>query len=100
MRDPETNLLLKKFIGLGEVKGKLFERVKTSKYVYMYRVGPKGPDAYYETFIRIIHSMYGTDTYPSSKQFGKTAFTSLDEEGALKIFKQLHKKEKKRVESG
>ena len=96
MRDPITKLLLEKFIGIGEVKGKLFERVKTSKYVHMYKVGSDGPGPYYEIFIKKTHTVYGTEIYPSSKQFGKTAFTTYNEEEALLLFKKLHNQEKQR----
>ncbi len=94
----QIRLLPKKFEGVGEVRGKLFERVKAFKYVYMYRIGFHGePGTYYEIFARKVHRQYLTESYPSSKQFGITAFTSLDEKKALKIFKQLQKKEVKKA---
>lgn len=88
----------KEFIGRGEVKGLSFERVKESDYVYLYKVGNTDPKkAYYEVFIRKINKLYNTETYPSSKRFGKSAFTYLKEEQAIIKFNLLHKREKKRL---
>lgn len=88
----KTKLLKKNIVGIGEVRGKLFERVKASKYVYMYRIGPdKGPGTYYEIFTRKVNKRFNTETYPSSKQFGISAFTTETEEKAIEIFKRLHK---------
>lgn len=93
-----TKLLPDEFIGRGEVNGFKFKKVKETKNVLMYQVGPddSGPSFYYEVFRRSINSLYNTETYPSSKRFGKDAFCLMTKKDALNKFKQLQQKEKKK----
>ncbi len=84
----ETRLLEAKFTGKGEVKGYKFNRIKENDTVYLYEVDGR----YYEVFKRTVNKLYNTETYPSSKQFGRIGWTYQTKEAALKKFKKLTKK--------
>jgi len=95
MQESKVKLLQKEFIGRGEVKGISFKRIKKSKYIYLYQV----EDTYYEVFVRKVNKLYNTETYPSSRRFGKSAFTYVKKEEAIIKFNLLQKKEEKRAKA-
>jgi len=88
MQNDKPRLLEAEFTGIGEVKGYKFKRIKSNKLVYLYQVDGR----HYEVFRRLVNSYYNTETYPSSKQFGRAAWTYATEEAALKKFKEVTKK--------
>jgi len=87
----KIKLLKAKFIGIGEVRGFSFKRVKSNKFVYLYQID----DTYFEVFKRVINTRYNNESYPSANQFGITAFTVDTEDKALLLFKKLTKEYKK-----
>lgn len=85
----KPRLLPKDFLGKGEVSGYKFRQIKRGRYVYIYEV-----DNHYEVFKRIINRQYNCESYPSSKQFGKTAFVVKSLSEAAKKYSELTKKYK------
>lgn len=85
----EIKKLEKSFIGRGEVRGFEFKRLFESPKAYLYEVNNSSGGLYYEVFKKRINSRYATETYPSAKQFGKTAWTTKDLNKAKSIFNNL-----------
>ena len=96
MESKGIKYLEKEFKGSGEVQGYHFKRVKQTGLVAMYEVW-YDRIFHYEVFKRRINNQYDIETYPSAKQFGKTAFTTFDKEYAEKLFKKLQEKEEARI---
>lgn len=92
----KTKYLEKEFPGKGEVKGYYFKLNKQSHLVSLYEVR-WDCTIRYEIFIRRVNKRFNTETYPSSKQFGKTAFTTNSIEKAEEYFNILQKREEARL---
>jgi len=69
------------FIGRGEVKGFKLTQIKVTDWGFIYEV-VDGGRTYYEVFLKRINTRYGNVSYPSSKQFSKTAWWTRTLEGA------------------
>ena len=69
----EIKPLDKAFIGRGEVRGFKFTQIKVTDWGFIYEVN-NGGHIYYEVFLKRINSQYMNVSYPTSKQFGKTAW--------------------------
>ena len=82
--------LEKYFIGKGEVRGFLFRQVFESLNAYLYAIMHSDGSMYYEAFKKRINTLYNTESYPSSKQFGISAWTFTDYNKALNKFNQLN----------
>jgi len=96
MESKEIKYLEKEFMGSGEVSGYHFKRVKQTGLVVMYEVR-YDCTIHYEVFKRRINNQFSIETYPSAKQFGKTAFTSFSKEYAEELFKRLQEEEEVRI---
>lgn len=88
--------LEKEFIGKGETKGFKFNQLLKGKRAYIYSVNINGK-IHYETFKRVIHKQFNNVSYPSSKQFGYTAFTYPTYELALEKFNKIEYKNNRKT---
>lgn len=74
----QVKLLEKDFIGRGEVKGFHFKQVYMHDKFYIYKVTDENR-SYYELIKRTVNRDYITrlpvESYPTSKSFGKKAWT-------------------------
>ena len=74
----QLKLLQKEFIGRGEVKGFHFKQVYKHDKFYIYKVTDENR-SYYELIKRTVNKDYITrspvESYPTSKSFGKKAWT-------------------------
>ena len=61
------------FTGRGEVKGYIFNQIKKNELGYIYEV--KGHNIHYEVFKKKINTLYDCVSYPTSKAFGKWAWS-------------------------
>jgi hypothetical protein len=77
------------FDGRGEVKNFHFTQLKRSDKAYLYKVEVPDADPHYEVFLRKENSRYGCIVYPSSKGFGRYAWTYRDYGGAVEKFNSL-----------
>jgi hypothetical protein len=75
------------FVGIGEVKGHIFNQVLKSDFAYIYEVNT-GTKKYYEVFKKSIN--FDRISYPSSKAFGKYAWTCGTLEIAKEYFNELN----------
>jgi hypothetical protein len=101
----KTQKLPKGFIGIAEVKGSKFERVKETQYAYMYMVD----DSHYEVFekkttpicLDFEHRIYSDvevkEVYPKAKDFGIWAWTKNDYESACNLLDSLKKEDKIKI---
>jgi len=96
MESKEIKYLERDFMGSGEVDGYHFLRVKQTGLVAMYEVRHDCV-LHYEVFRRRINNQFSVETYPSAKQFGKTAFTTFSKEYAEELFKKLQEEEEVRI---
>lgn len=76
------------FEGKGEVRGYYFKQLFKSDTAYMY-IKQQGGSVSYEVFKRIVNRQFKCISYPSSKQFGLTAWDYADYNKALKKFNEL-----------
>jgi hypothetical protein len=77
------------FSGRAEVKGFLFRQIARSANGYLYEVLYKDVPIHYEVFKRIENRRFGCITYPSSKSFGRIAWTSRTYDEAMRKFETL-----------
>lgn len=108
--------LEKEFIGIGEVRGFLFEQIHKSKYAYMYRVSSGGeekdkPKVWYEVFERKVSKEIDTciggqkvhfeerEIYPKANSFGISAWTIIDLIKAKEVFETITLKMKEKEEN-
>lgn len=71
----EIKQLPLEFQGRGEVKPYSYKQIKRSNLCYCYSVLAPNGQTWYEVFRAKINPLYGNICYPSSKQFGLTAWT-------------------------
>jgi hypothetical protein len=81
------------FQGRGEVKCYCFKQNKRSNLCYIYEVLAPNGQVWYEVFRAKINPLYDNISYPSSKQFGLTAWTCKTREKAEVRFMELVKAE-------
>lgn len=81
--------LEKSFSGRGEVKGYEFNQIRATDKAFLYEVSCDGRK-HYEVFKKRINALYGNVSYPSSKGFGKWAWTYNSLNKALLKFKDLN----------
>ena len=88
------------FDGIGEVKGYFFKQILRNKKSYLYEVVNKETDAkHYEVFRKKLHNIFDPKTkkklsgqvvtYPKSKAFGVSAWTSRDFIKAVDTYESL-----------
>jgi len=80
------------FEGRGDVKGAIFTQIAKSNTAYMYKVTALGTKPYYEVFIKRIVNLFDYAnkitledkkvSYPTTKQFGITAWCYRNKEKA------------------
>lgn len=76
--------------GRGDVRGHTFTQIKKSPKAYLYEVTcADTTTTHYEVFKHRENKYFNTVTYPSSKMFGITAWTTYDKKKALELFKKL-----------
>lgn len=80
--------LPKIIIGTGEVKGYKFRQIKATKYGFIYEQ-LFGKGKHYEVFKRRINTRFGNVSYPTSKAFGKWAWSTSTLERAEKILESF-----------
>lgn len=87
------------FIGRGEVKGFLFEKVESNGYAYIYKVtAVEGARPYYEIFEHRVNTQFGNNMYPKSNSFGKWAWTTYDLDRAYYYYRKATEKVQKSLE--
>jgi len=81
--------LAESFDGRGETKGFHFNLLHKSGRGYLYEVRTTPTSHHYEVFERRENERYGCVTYPSSKVFGRYAWTYKTIERAMAEFGKL-----------
>jgi hypothetical protein len=79
------------FSGRGEVKSYSYKQIKRSNLCYIYEVLAENGQTWYEVFKAKINPLYGNISYPSSKQFGLSAWSARNLEKALMRFEKITK---------
>jgi len=82
--------LEKHFIGRGEVRGFKFTQLQATNSAFLYKVESSGV-IYYEVFRKRVNARFGNVSYPTSKAFGKWAWTFRDLNDAEEKFNKLNK---------
>ena len=67
--------LPKQFVGRGEVKGYEFRQISAPNWGFIYEVR-YGKRKHYEVFQKRINARFGNVSYPTSKAFGKWAWST------------------------
>jgi len=80
--------LPKNIVGKGEVKGFLFTQQNQSNKAYLYKVNT-GCSIYYEVFKKTQRVNSKRHCFPTSKAFGRWAWTFASFEKAIEKFNQL-----------
>ena len=62
------------FVGVGQVKGYVFNQIKRTEHAFLYEVSENGL-IHYEVFKRKENTMYDCISYPTDKAFGLWAWT-------------------------
>ena len=91
MKELEIN-----FTGRGEVRGFEFHQVYKDMFGYIYQVNTPFGSTHYEVFERKVNSRYNTVTYPSSKAFGRYAFTFKTITSAMNKLNELKNEQNER----
>lgn len=93
------------FIGTGEVKGHIFDRVESGNRCYVYHVETPEGKTYYEVVMRtktpvcidfekrIYSETDFKETYPKSRWWGTLAWTHLTIEAAMERFNRIESEE-------
>lgn len=81
--------LKKEFIGEGEVKGFLFTQLEASEKAYLYKVSDG--KIHYEVFQKRVNERYGNICKPTSKSFGRWAWTYRNYQEAINKFNELNR---------
>ena len=88
----EVKNLPEQFIGIGEVKGFVFTKIKESDKAFIYEVDCGCSKNHYEVFKKKAKTNSILYCYPTSKAFGDWAWSTANRENALEIFKNLNNK--------
>ena len=83
--------LQKEFDGVGEVKGKHFKQLLSHEKAYLYECTGENFKPHYEVFKARKNTMYGVISYPTSKSFGKWAWSFNKYSEAIDKFNELIK---------
>ena len=76
------------FSGRGQVKGYVFNQLRSSKCAFLYEV--KGNNTiHYEVFKRRENALYECVSYPTDKAFGIWAWTYMDLDSANEKFGEI-----------
>ncbi|MGC6438269.1 MAG: hypothetical protein ACON4B_04775 [Flavobacteriaceae bacterium] len=78
----------KNIIGIGEVRGFDFTQIQQSNTAYLYEVDT-GDSIYYEVFKKTQRPNSKRHCFPTSKAFGRWAWTFGSLENAIEKFNQL-----------
>lgn len=81
--------LPKEFFGRGEVKGYKFTQIQVTNKGFLYEVTSDDTLPHYEVFNRKINEWYNCESYPTSKSFGKWAWTFSNKEKAIEKLNSL-----------
>jgi len=76
------------FQGIGEVKDYEFRLIRSAEWGFLYEVS-NGDRKHYEVFKRRVNRRFATVSYPTSKAFGKWAWTYTVFRFAVKKYKEL-----------
>ena len=76
------------FVGIGQVKGYIFNQIRATKWGFLYEVS-EGGLIHYEVFKRRENTMYDCISYPTDKAFGKWAWTFMDLDNAIEKLNYL-----------
>jgi len=76
------------FVGIGQVRGYIFNQIKKTKYAYLYEVSENNV-IHYEVFKRRENTYYECVSYPSDKAFGVWAWTCSTLERAEDKFNEI-----------
>ena len=76
------------FVGIGQVKGYVFNQIKATKYAYLYEVSENNI-IHYEVFKRYENTLYDCVSYPTDKAFGVWAWTTTSLERAEDMLNSL-----------
>ena len=76
------------FVGIGQVKGYVFNQIKATKYAYLYEVSENNI-IHYEVFKRYENTLYDCVSYPTDKAFGIWAWTCMSLEIAENKFNEI-----------
>jgi len=83
--------LNKPFKGKGEVRGYTFTIIEERSNSYLCRVNSDDTGAiYYEVFEKIINRRWGGVSYPTSKAFGRWAWTIMDLDKAKEKLNEIN----------
>ena len=76
------------FVGIGQVRGYIFNQIKATKYAYLYEVSDNNV-IHYEVFKRTENTLYECVSYPTDKAFGTWAWTCMSLELAENRFNEI-----------
>jgi hypothetical protein len=94
MKELETT-----FTGRGEVKGFTFNQIKKNDHAYIYLVDA-GKDKYFEVFERKENTQFDNVSYPGSKSFGISAWTTTSLKDAVQKFNEITQNVQNRLKTG
>lgn len=77
------------FEGRGEVKGYVFNQLKTSINGFLYELKDHEGNVHYEVFRRKENKQFNCISYPKSNSFGIWAWCTKDYKKAISIFNDL-----------
>ena len=77
------------FVGIGQVKGYIFNQLSITDKAYLYEVVENNV-IHYEVFKRVENTRFNCVSYPSDKAFGLWAWTFMSLEKANKKFDELN----------
>jgi len=76
------------FVGIGQVKGYIFNQIRATKYAFMYEVSENNV-IHYEVFKRVENRRYRCISYPTDAAFGVWAWTCETLERAEDKFNEI-----------
>lgn len=89
--------LEKEFNGRGEVRGYRFTQRAFNGYAYVYEVrGIEEGTCWWEVFERKVNTQFDCVSYPTSKAFGRWAFTSMHPTKTKELFARVTENVKNR----
>ena len=76
------------FVGVGQVKGYIFNQIKRTNTAYLYEVSENNV-VHYEVFKRRENKLYDCISYPGAESFGVWAWTCMSLERAEEMFNEI-----------
>lgn len=89
--------LQKEFDGRGEVKGTRFVQRLANEYAFLYECFPDNSAPYFEVFKRKENNYFECVSFPTSKAFGRWAWTTHSASRAREIFDNITKKSRSQL---